>query len=222
MNVTVLEDQIKHYYGSASATFPVVGTVTVPASDSNYAKQMNQIVGNAENYLAWAIHQHHGSGKPAVVFDIDDTLLNTYDDEIANQFGFTPASNAVFVNAAAFPAVFYMPQLVSFAASHGYAVFFITGRPQTQTDATVTNLTNVGYAAPESGHLFLKPSTPPPYLHCVNAPTCTTIEYKSGTRAHIASEGFSIMADFGDQFSDLLGGNAGHQVKIPNPMYYIP
>ena len=54
------------------------------------------------------------------------------------------------------------------------------------------------------------------------SPTCTTIEYKSGTRAHIASEGYSIMADFGDQYSDLLGGNAGHQVKIPNPMYYIP
>ena len=55
-----------------------------------------------------------------------------------------------------------------------------------------------------------------------HAPTCTTIEYKSGTRAHIASLGYSIMADFGDQYSDLLGGNAGHQVKIPNPMYYIP
>jgi hypothetical protein len=40
MNVTVLEDQIKHYYGSASATFPVVGTVTVPSPSSNYAKQM--------------------------------------------------------------------------------------------------------------------------------------------------------------------------------------
>lgn len=67
------------------------------------------------------------------------------------------------------------------------------------------------------------PRTPPPdYLHCANAPTCTTIEYKSGTRAHIASLGYSIMADFGDQYSDLLGGNAGHQVKIPNPMYYIP
>jgi hypothetical protein len=121
--------------------------VTVPSPSSNYAKQMQHIVASAEGYLAWAIHQH-GKGKPAVVFDIDDTLLNTYDYEIANQFGFTPASNAVFVNAAAFPAVFYMPQLVSFAASHGYAVFFITGRPQTQTDATVTNLTNVGYAGP--------------------------------------------------------------------------
>jgi hypothetical protein len=79
-----------------------------------------------------------------------------------------------------------------------------------------------GYPAPEAGHLFLKPATPPSYLHCANAPTCTTIEYKSGTRAHIASLGYSIMADFGDQYSDLLGGNAGHQVKIPNPMYYIP
>jgi HAD superfamily, subfamily IIIB (Acid phosphatase) len=219
MNVTVLEDQIKHYYGSASATFPVVGTVTVPSPSSNYAKQMKQIVASAEAFLAAAIH---GAGKPAVVFDIDDTLLNTYDYEIANQFGFTPASNAVFVNAAAFPAVFSMPGLVSFAASHGYAVFFITGRPQTQTDATITNLTNDGYPAPQAGHLFLKPATPPSYLHCANAPTCTTIEYKSGTRAFIASQGYSIMADFGDQYSDLLGGNAGYQVKIPNPMYYIP
>jgi len=217
MNVTVLEDQIKHYYGSASATFPVVGTVTVPSPASNYAGQMHQIVSSAEAYLSRAIHTHHGSGKPAVVFDIDDTLLNTYDYEIANQFGFTPASNAVFVNAGAFPAVFFMPELVSFAASYGYAVFFITGRPQTQTDATVANLVSAGYAKPQDGHLFLKPATPPSYLHCANAPTCTTIEYKSGTRAHIASEGYTIMADFGDQYSDLLGGNAGHQVKIPNP-----
>ena len=77
-------------------------------------------------------------------------------------------------------------------------------------------------AMPGAGHLFLKPATPPSYLHCANAPTCTTIEYKSGTRAHIASEGYRIVADFGDQYGDLLGGHAGHQVKIPNPMYYIP
>jgi hypothetical protein len=31
MNVDVLEDQIEHYYGSASATYPVVGTVTIPS-----------------------------------------------------------------------------------------------------------------------------------------------------------------------------------------------
>ena len=87
--------------------------------------------------LAWAAHRPHGHGKPAVVFDIDDTLLNTYDYTLAEQFGYTSASNAIWVNAAAFPAVFYMPQLVSYAASHGYAVFYITGRPQSQTAATI-------------------------------------------------------------------------------------
>jgi predicted secreted acid phosphatase len=222
LNINVLEDQVEHYYGSASATFPVVGTVTVPSSSSNYARQMKQIVAGAEGYLAAAISHHHGAGKPAVVFDIDDTLLNTYDYEIAQQFGYTPASDAVWVNAGAFPAVFYMPQLVSFADTHGYAVFFITGRPQSQTNATIKNLTSAGYAAPRSGHLFLKPSTPPSYLHCATPSGCTTIEYKSGTRRHISSLGYSILADFGDQYSDLLGGDAGHQVKIPNPMYYIP
>ncbi|HET9967779.1 MAG TPA: HAD family acid phosphatase [Streptosporangiaceae bacterium] len=91
-------------------------------------------------------------------------------------------------------------------------------RPQTQTDATVASLASAGYAKPRDGHLFLKPTTPPSYLHCANAPTCTTIEYKSGTRAHIASEGYTIMADFGDQYGDLLGGNAGHQRRSrPSP-----
>ena len=222
MNVNVLEDQVEHYYGSASATYPVVGTVTIPSHDSNYAQQMKQIVDRAEAYLAAAGHHDHGTGRPAVVFDIDDTLLNTYDYTLAEQFGYSSATNEIWVDNAAFPAVFYMPQLVRFAASHGYSVFFITGRPQSQTAATIKDLTSAGYAAPQGGHLFLKPAVPPAYLHCAKAPSCTTIEYKSGTRKHISSEGYKIVADFGDQYSDLLGGDAGHQVKIPNPMYYIP
>jgi predicted secreted acid phosphatase len=222
LNLGVLEDQIEHYYGSASATDPVVGTVTIPSATSNYARQMKQIVASAEAYLGHAIRTYHGQGKPAVVFDIDDTLLNTYDYEIAEQFGYTSASNAVWINAAAFPAVFYMPQLVSFAYSHGYSVFYITGRPQSQTQATINDLISAGYAKPQPGHLFLKPSTPPSYLHCANPASCTTTEYKSGTRKYISSLGYAIVADFGDQYSDLLGGDAGHQVKIPDPMYYIP
>jgi predicted secreted acid phosphatase len=222
MNVNVLEDQIGHYYGSASAAYPVVGAVTIPAADSNYAKQMKQIADDAQGYLANATRGYHGRGKPAVVFDIDDTLLNTYDYTLASQFGYNPATNEVWIDNAAFPAVFGMPQLVNFAAQHGYAVFFITGRPQSQTAATVKDLTTAGYAAPAASNLFLKPSTPPSYLHCAKASSCTTIEYKSGTRAYLASQGYDIVADFGDQYSDLLGGNAGHQVKLPNPMYYIP
>jgi predicted secreted acid phosphatase len=222
LNVNVLEDQVEHYYGSASATYPGVGTVTIPSSTSNYAKQMKQIVASAEAYLAQAAARYHGKGKPAVVFDIDDTLLNTYDYTLAEQFGYDSASNQVWIDDAAFPAVFYMPQLVSFAAKAGYSVFYITGRPTSQTAATIKDLTSAGYAAPAAGHLFLKPASPPSYLHCAAAPTCTTTEYKSGTRKYISSLGYTVVADFGDQYSDLLGGDAGHQVKLPNPMYYIP
>jgi hypothetical protein len=60
---------VEHYYGSASATFQVVSTVTIPASDSNYAEQMKRIVASAKSYLAGAAHRYHGQGKPAVVFD---------------------------------------------------------------------------------------------------------------------------------------------------------
>src|ERR1700749_2571461 len=75
LNVNGLEDQVEHYYGSASATYPGVGTVTVPSATSNYARQMKQIVTRAEAYLGQAAARYHGHGKPAVVFDIDDTLL---------------------------------------------------------------------------------------------------------------------------------------------------
>src|SRR3984957_5672321 len=63
LNVNVLEDQVEHYYGSASATFPGVGTVTVPSSTSNYAKQMKQIVADAEANLGRAGGPSPARGK---------------------------------------------------------------------------------------------------------------------------------------------------------------
>jgi hypothetical protein len=61
-------------------------------------------------------------------------------------------------------------------------------------------------------------TTPDP----VSAPTCTTIQYKSLTRQHIESLGVVIVANVGDQYSDLKGGFADSTYKIPNPMYYLP
>ena len=48
------------------------------------------------------------------------------------------------------------------------------------------------------------------------------MEFKSQTRAY-AEKKFKvkIIANFGDQFSDLIGGH-GKPVKLPNPTYYLP
>ena len=47
---------------------------------------------------------------------------------------------------------------------------------------------------------------------------CTTTEYKSLTRAHVQELGYRVVANFGDQFSDLLGGHAeqGGQAAEPD------
>lgn len=212
-NVTLVENQIKAYYGDT-----VVGTDHLPSPDGNYAHEVERIADKAQHSLA---HQHVGSGKPALVFDVDDTTLNTYNYEIFSGFAYNPVTNADYVNNERFPAVFGMPGLVNWANDHGYTVFFLTGRPEAQRAGTEGNLAKVGYQAPaDTTHLYLKDQTVPWLSFC--APTCTTIQYKSSTRAHIESLGYHIVANFGDQFSDLEGGHADQTYKIPNPMYYLP
>ena len=169
-------------------------------------------------------HGHNApSGTPAILLDIDDTTLNTYSYEIYSNFVFNPTTNAAFVNASVFPPVPGMPDLVKHAVADGYQVFFLTGRPVSQTAGTVTNLTSAGYPTPDSSHLFLKDLTAPWLASCATStPVCTTTQYKSLTRQHIESLGYDIVANFGDQFSDLNGGFADATFKVPNPMYFLP
>jgi hypothetical protein len=222
-NLDQVKTAIKAYYGDTptSTPDPVDGSTMlhVPSPTGAYAKQMHGIEATAEQFLANRSHNASQAHK-AVVFDIDDTTLNTYNYEIFSNFVFNPTTNADFVNAAAFPAVFGMPSLVNKAKSEGYTIFFLTGRPIIQTDGTVTNLHQAGYPSVPAGHLFLKDPTAPWLRSCTT--TCTTTQYKSLTRKHIKSLGFRIVANFGDQFSDLAGGFANHTFKIPNPMYFLP
>jgi predicted secreted acid phosphatase len=183
-------------------------------------------VNEAKGYLDNERFQGDFDGlKPAIVLDVDDTTLNTYSYEIYSNFVYNPTTNAAFVNAGVFPAVFYMPQLVERAIRDRFTVFYLTGRPESQRAGTVANLVNAGYPAPDSAHLFMrnKDASAPPYLPCdATPPYCTTSQYKSMTREHIESLGYQIVANFGDQYSDLIGGYANRTFKLPNPMYYLP
>jgi predicted secreted acid phosphatase len=216
-NLTDVVNDIKAYYGD---TVDASGEHQASAT-SNYAKQLAGIEAKATATLAHAHKPRHGA-KPAIVLDVDDTSLLTYNYELEVGFNYTPASNQAYLDTKNMPPVFGMDTLTNWAEDHGYTVFWITGRPESQRADTVRNLTAVGYRAPsDSAHLYLKNSAnPPAYLSC--GATCTTVEYKSGTRAHIESLGYDIVANFGDQYSDLSGGHADHAYKLPNPMYFLP
>lgn len=228
-NIDIDRQQIKNYYGDPFGTGLVAG-------DGNYAAEARTVAAAGARYLA----RSHRSGRAkAIVMDVDDTTLNTWNYEIAANFAYTPASNAEFVLGQRFPAVPGMVATATDAAREGYAIFFLTGRGAAQEAATLGNLTadgvgvDAGYPQPttlsngEDG-LFTKPAVAdyPDYLKaaCAGDPngSCTTVHYKSATRAHIESLGYDIVANFGDQYSDLKGGYANRTFKLPNPTYFLP
>src|SRR3954469_4398497 len=228
-NIDVLRQQIRNYYGDA------LGTGTF-AADSNYAKEAAGVAADGKRYLSRVRHTH---GTRAIVLDVDDTSLATWNYEVASNWAFNPTTNGQFVTGQLFPAVPGMVDLATTAEREGYAIFYLTGRGAAQEDATLGNLTadgigvDAGFPKPttlrdgEDG-LFTKPAVAnyPDYLKaaCAGDPNgaCTTIHYKSATRAHIESLGYDIVGNFGDQFSDLKGGYANRTFKLPNPNYFLP
>jgi predicted secreted acid phosphatase len=234
-NIDQVKTAIKGYYGDtvSDQVDPVPndidgGDVALHFSSptSSYHAEMHRLVTRAKAYLdRKARRAHFGHKDPAIVLDVDDTTLNTYSYEIYSNFVYNPTTNAAFVNAGVFPAVFFMPSLVRRAEHDGYTIFYLTGRPEAQRAGTVNNLVSAGYAAPDAAHLFMrnKDANAPAYLPCdATPPYCTTDQYKSMTRAHIESLGYQIVDNFGDQYSDLSFDHEKRATKLPNPMYFLP
>ncbi|MFE3185146.1 HAD family acid phosphatase [Streptomyces violascens] len=221
-NITKVEDKINAYYGGAadaSGNFQA-------SPKSNYAKQVADIEARAKRQIKHAAeHPGRDGRKPAIVLDVDDTTLLTYDYEKKNGFAYNAAAFNAYVQSAQSIAVFGMPDLVNYAAKKGVTVFFLTGRDASQRNASAANLTKAGYNVPvDAAHFFLKDkANPPAYLSCGKPTwTCSTVDYKAGTRKHIESLGYNIVANLGDQYTDLSGGYADNTYKIPNPMYFLP
>jgi putative acid phosphatase of HAD superfamily subfamily IIIB len=148
--------------------------------------------------------------KLAIVLDIDETSLSNYKYISGSDFSNPTAGLALAVANADDPPVAPTLRLYHLARDKGVAVFFITGRPGNipmVRSQTVANLQSAGYK--HWAGLALKPSSD------------KTVPFKSGQRAKIQSQGYQIIANLGDQESDLQGGYADRAFKLPNPFYFI-
>jgi acid phosphatase len=47
-------------------------------------------------------------------------------------------------------------------------------------------------------------------------------DFKAPQRAQIEQQGYTIIANLGDQPSDLAGGSSERTYQLPNPFYRIP
>ena len=97
------------------------------------------------------------------------------------------------------------------AKDRGAAVFFITGRPESQRAATEQNLAAVGYTG------YARLIMEPPGAHYVSA-----ADFKAPQRQKIEQDGYTIISNMGDQPSDLDGGFAERTFLLPHPFYRIP
>lgn len=127
--------------------------------------------------------------KPAIVLDIDNSSLETD----FHWFWTFPT-----------PAIEKVRALTQYANERGVAIFFVTARPGIVYSMTERNLKAVGY--PVNG-LYVRDL--PALFEQVSA-------YKTAKRAEIEARGYTIIANIGNNESDLVGGHAERTVKLPD------
>lgn len=196
-NLTLVKNEVKQYHLSGL-----------------YQKELTQVIQNAEQYIAEQVlknQQQEHKQKLAIVLDIDETSLSNYQHMLKRDF--TGTHKQFHADNMRADAAVIEPTLALYkkALNQGIAVFFVTGRPKSELEATRKNLTTAGYT--QWSGIYLRPQA---YSHH------SIIPFKSNTRKTITEKGYTIIASIGDQYSDLKGGYAQKGFKLPNPYYYLP
>ncbi len=179
-----------------------------------YGREVARVAAEANQYLLRRIprgipkHAKH-SQKLAVVFDIDETTLSNLRHIQANDYGYIPKVWDAWVAAGQATAIFPVQAIYNTAVNAKVDVFFITGRKQGDAPGTERNLRQVGYE--NWTKIFYKPDD---FAESTRA-------FKIVTRRQLAAEGYLIIANIGDQQSDLAGGYAEKTFKLPNPFYLV-
>ncbi|XP_047091874.1 acid phosphatase 1-like [Lolium rigidum] len=151
----------------------------------------------------------------AWVFDVDETLLSNLPYYAQHGYGLELFDHLEFdkwVERGEAPAIPSSLSLYNEVRELGFKTFLLTGRSEGHEGVTVDNLRKEGFH--EWDKLILR------------APADrkkTATDYKSEKRKEMEAEGYKILGNSGDQWSDLLGYSmSARSFKLPNPMYYIP
>ncbi|PON92414.1 Acid phosphatase [Trema orientale] len=156
-----------------------------------------------------------GDGKDVWIFDIDETLLSNLPYYAHHGYGleiFDPVEFDKWVDKAIAPPIEPSLELYKEVVGRGFKVFLLTGRSESRRKITVENLINAGFQ--DWDELILRSTDDHVKLATI---------FKSEKRGEMVKEGYRILGNSGDQWSDLLGASMStRSFKLPNPMYYIP
>jgi predicted secreted acid phosphatase len=174
----------------ADAATATTTATTSAAADVDYGtwqKDCQAVMDQAMPYLKQRIAATKPGEKQAIVFDIDNTTLET-------DFGFSypqPANKPVL-------------EAARYAQERGVALFFVTARPDIIASFTQYNLKQAGYQV--SG-LYVRD-----FIDLFK----NVADYKTAQRVDIERKGYTIIANIGNSGTDLSGGHAEKTYKLPD------
>jgi predicted secreted acid phosphatase len=208
----------------ASPSQPVnVGDAIAAAAayheSGTYHQDLATVAGQA---TAWILERAKSAEKPAVVFDIDETALANWEVIKRDNFGRLiagpcgpaldgPCGWAAWDQLAVDPALAPTLEIFQKTKASKVAIFFVTGRPEDQRQATERNLRERGYDGFEK--VYMVPA---------GVKYGSAADFKTPVRAEIEAAGYTIIANIGDQPSDLFGGHGERLFLLPNPFYRVP
>ncbi len=182
--------------------------ITRYIDSGEYSRDLAHVAEQAELYLTQRLGEPAKPGqKLAIVFDLDETLLSNLPHMRPLGFGYVPPLWHEWVAAGTAPVIAPCAKIYYLAQTHSVTLFLISDRREKDRAGTEKNLqlhSLTDYAA-----LYLKP----------NDSHDTAQVFKTATRQKITADGYTIIANLGDQESDLAGGYAEKTFKLPNPFY---
>lgn len=173
----------------APAATPAAAGTTAAAKPgyATWQADIAAVMDQADSYVAGRLASVPAGQKPAVVLDIDNTSLETD-----------------YSSALPTPAIRRTLALADFAHDRDVKIFFVSARPDLIQSVTKYNLTSVGYTADglygrSIGDLFTEVSA-----------------FKTAQRVKIEKNGYTIIANIGNNTTDLTGGHAERTFKLPD------
>jgi acid phosphatase len=148
-------------------------------------------------------------GRPAVVFDIDDTLLSSFEVLRRQDFALNACGREALIEAVLayqLPAIKPMRELYV-ELYRKVSVFIVSDRNEGLRIPSMENLVRAGFPG---WHGFFMPAS--------DART-TAAEFKAQVRKGLVEQGYVILANVGDQDSDFAGGHSEADFRVPNYLY---
>ena len=192
--------------GTASQLRRIYQNGTIRALQQEVAQDARKTV------LQW-LRQHPDAKKPAVVFDVDDTMLNNFEEYNSNDpaFSYNPETDKQFAVECKATANAPVRRLYRKFQAAGLRIAEITGRPSTQRAATINCMEKRGF--PQWNRFITRTDA---------TSSLSSARFKAKARESLQDDGWTIVASIGDQVSDMSYGRLKYGFLMPNPMYYLP